>query len=72
MDKFVAFFKTSEGWLLVLGAVLGVLVSAGVLPNGMDKFILDIIAGLIAVITQRGVHKALNGGVVFQPLNKGV
>lgn len=71
MNKFVAFFKTSEGWLLVLGAVLGVLVNAGVLPPGFDKFVLDIIAGLIAAITQRGVHKALNGGVVFQPLNKG-
>ena len=72
MDKFVAFFRTSEGWLLILGAVLGVLVKSGVLPEGADKFILDLIAGLLAVIAQRGVHKALNGGVVFQPLNKGV
>lgn len=61
----VAPFRTSELWLAILGGVLGVLVSAGVLDAATAGVVKMAIVGLATVIAQRIVHKAVNGRVAF-------
>lgn len=67
MDKILAVFKTSEGWSLIVAALLGVFVTQGAMSQQTADFVTSIIGGLIAVIFQRFIKKTIAGSVPFQP-----
>ena len=64
MDKLKAFLQTSEGWAALIAAVLGVLVTNGIISEAMAKVALDIITALLTIIIARVVPKIVTPGEV--------
>jgi len=64
MDKLRQFFSTSEGWAVLVSAILGVLVTAGVITPEMAKVATEIIVALLAIAFTRIAKKTVSPGEV--------
>jgi hypothetical protein len=64
MDKFRQFFSTSEGWGLVVSAILGVFVAQGLISEDIAKVALNIITTALTFVFLRVAKKTVSPGEI--------